>query len=91
MDEEFAPIGGPAPSSPGLARANEGVTGEGRWAQLETWEQGRKENVQAPGKWAGAKLKQKKVRMSMPTARALQACPNTDVPTSLLESELLGL
>ncbi len=58
MDEEFG--GNTGPQTPSVLRGSEVTAGEGKWAQLETWEQGRKENVQAPGKWAGAKLKQKK-------------------------------
>ncbi|KAK9861739.1 hypothetical protein WJX84_012354 [Apatococcus fuscideae] len=84
VDEEFAPSGGPALSSPRVARANDdGLAGEGKWAQLETWEQGRKENVQAPSKWAGAKLKQKK-RLVAPAA------PPLDIPQDEELAELGG-
>ena len=83
VDEEFAPSGVPAPSSEGIAKADERSAGQGKWAQLETWEQGRKENVQAPGKWAGAKLKQKKSLVA-------PAAPPLDVPQDEELTELGG-
>ena len=73
VDEEFAPGSGPAAGLAGGSGGDEVVAGEGKWAQLETWEQGRKENVQAPGKWAGVKLKQKKGLIA-------PAAPILDIP-----------
>ncbi|KAK9822716.1 hypothetical protein WJX81_007865 [Elliptochloris bilobata] len=68
VDDEFRAGGGDA--NPAVdeedAGARRGEGGQPGWAHLGTFEQTRKENVQQPMTWAGAKLKQKAALVAAP-------------------------
>ncbi|BDA44147.1 probable mitotic checkpoint serine/threonine-protein kinase BUB1 at N-terminal half [Coccomyxa sp. Obi] len=64
VDDAFRP-GGSSAAPPVPETSNGGETG---WKHLGTFEQTRKENMQKPGKWAGAKLRQKQSLVMEPVA-----------------------
>ncbi|CAL8470128.1 g9670 [Coccomyxa elongata] len=64
VDDAFR-AGGSSAAPPVPETSNTGETG---WRHLGTFEQTRKENMQKPGKWAGAKLRQKQSLVMEPAA-----------------------
>jgi hypothetical protein len=71
VDQEFGGSDGAAGPSTGSAALNGRQAIGGGWERLQTFDQGRKENVGRAGVWVGQKLKQKATH-SAPAAPALE-------------------